>query len=832
MSLKVTDALRRLGVNIEEKDANKDGWVLTNAVYRKDTHPSMGVNVNSGSYVDFAEDHFGSIIDLVVRTNSCSRSQAYEFVHGTGTSKGRVIPKSEAFWDDQRTSKRESWKQSLKDNPASEIIRQAKQYDGIDYQTLLACGCGITQMYVEGQQHEALALPYPTGVQFYTRTDKGKLIRMEKGSKPSDSFWTPGPHKGQKAILIAKSPREAMLYHQSYGQEFYVISIISGEVGKISELQKLFLQSLLNKVDNVYISFDRDTKAAEKTAFSFARAIRDIDNNYGLDVELLNITKLTSGKCKDFTDLMKSSYDMMVDQLFDSSYSYSDYVWNTTTHERRIWHTDDKGKVSISQVQLARMLKKDGFGKIYYKESSEPIMVRKQDNVLTQPSNNQLNDFIKDSYIKQYSKIVDFVETEKGLKVVYASEVEDKYFSYDTKIMNPNYVAKLDIFRVEFMKDTKDACYIYFSSEVVKITSTKVEKISYSELDGVIWKNQINDRTFEILDDKGNSGEFADFIGKVSDGDQLRINALQSNIGYLLHTYKNPAVPKAVIFIDEKLDPSGKANGGTGKGIVASSIGRLRKQTTIDGKIYETGNRFAYQDIEPGDQSIFMDDVKQGMEFSPFYPAITNDLMVEKKGQNRFSIPFDYSPKFVFTTNYPFTDDSSSTRRRQSIVEFAPYYSATFTPEMEFGHNFFYDWDESEWNQFDNYMVHCVQVYLQNGLKSNTVNYERKQLGYITHPDFVTWAEEKIELEVNYDLRNLFKGNTEELFELKVEPPVDSQGNEFDCFMKDCPSALLANQQTTFNKWMQQFSKYKGWEAYKTSSNGREKIIFKADSQN
>lgn len=829
MNYKIIDTLRRLGVNFQETDANEEGWLVTNACYRKDGQPSMGINLENGSYTDFAgKAPGGSIIDLVTVTLNCSREEAYEYVNGKGNKNQVLNSRKESFWDEEKKNWLKKCQQILKSSKDSELVQMAKDYDGLNFETMIKFGCGLDQSFIGGSTQDALVFPYETGVQFYTRNKKGKVISMKKGSKPKDSFFGKDQLSGLKKLIIAKSPREAMLFHQELGESFDVISIASGEVAKLSGLQKIFLNYQLKRVNKVYVSFDRDTKQAEDIAFGFARSVRDIDNNYGLDIELLNISKLTGDQCKDFTDLVKSNQKNRIGELFSEGFKYSDYVWNTVAQENKIWHTDHKGKVSISQVGLARKLKKQGFGKIYYKDSSEPLMVRKVENVLSQPSNNQLNDFIKNEWIKKYSKIVDRVETEKGPKYVYASEVEDKYFSYDTKIMNPNYVAKLDVFNVQFMKDTKDTGYLYFSDKVVKVQSNSVEEIKYSDLTGVIWDTQINNRSFTLSQNYAPNGVYSQFLKKVSADNPKRVKAIQSHIGYLIHTFKNRAKGLAVILTDEQIGNAGSANGGTGKGIVAESIGHIRKKAYIDGKIFDYKSRFAYQDIKPGDQYLFIDDLQENFEFSYFFPALTNDLTVEPKGQNRFTIPFEYSPKFVLSTNYPLGGNSDSYRRRQSIVEFAPYFNKTHTPEKEFGHLFFSEWDDKEWNKFDNLMIYCLQVYLTDGLVTCSINYERKQLGLQTSPEFVEWAEKYLEAELEYDPRKLFRGNCSLFNNARaVASPKNKAGSEFPAFGKICPEILDINKQArTFNVWLKLFGEFKGWEVLEHPKNGYNFILF------
>ncbi|WP_020403842.1 primase-helicase family protein [Gracilimonas tropica] len=829
MSYKIIDTLRCLGVKIQEKDANEEGWLLTNAVYRKDVHPSMGVNLNNGSYVDFAgKAPGGSIIDLVVLTKNCSRQEAYEFVNSKGSSKGIALPKTDSFWTDEKKEWLKECQQMLKTSPSADVVQKAKHADALEFEILVKFNCGLTNRYIDGENQQVIVFPYETGVQYYTRNKTGKLISMEKGSKPKESFFGKELVAGRKKLIIAKSPRETMLYYQTLGDSYDVIGIASGEVANLSELQRINLKYLLQRVSKVFVSFDRDTNEAEKIAFGFARAVRDIDNNYGLDVELLNISGITGGKCKDFTDFIKCNAKGKLDQLFSPGFENSDYIWNSTAKENKIWHSNLKGKVSISQVGLAQQLKKNGFGKIYYKESSEPIMVRKVENILSQPSNNQLNDFIRTNWIKKYSKIVDCVETDKGQKYLYASQVEDKYFSYDYKILNPNYVAKLDILNVNFMKDTKDTSYLYYSDKVVKITKNTVEEMEYSDLSGVIWENQIIDRPFTYQNRSSEKSEFATFVSNISGGNPKRIKSLESHIGYYLHAYKHPARTKAAIFTDEKMGPKGSANGGTGKSLVGRAIQRMRKVTFIGGKQFDPSSRFAFMDVEIGDQLVIIDDVKEDFKFEALFTVITNDMNIEAKGADRYTIPFEYSPKFLITSNTPIAGSGNSHKRRQSIVEFADYYSLNFTPEHDFGHSLFYDWDKEEWNKFDNYMIHCLQMYLSEGLVTYSINYDRKQFGMNTATEFVQWAEANLEAEIEYDLRELFKGSNMFPDSNEENSLLDNDNDQaVASFYKSYPHVLDYNQARTFNNWIEQFGEFKGWKPHRRSSNGRELIIYK-----
>jgi hypothetical protein len=54
------------------------------------------------------------------------------------------------------------------------------------------------------------------------------------------------------------------------------------------------------------------------------------------------------------------------------------------------------------------------------------------------------------------------------------------------------------------------------------------------------------------------------------------------------------------------------------------------------------------------------------------------------------------------------------------------YFSDKYTPLDEFGHELFNDWDSEEWARFDNYMMECIKIYLENGL----IEMSLKNLGY------------------------------------------------------------------------------------------------------
>ncbi len=80
---------------------------------------------------------------------------------------------------------------------------------------------------------------------------------------------------------------------------------------------------------------------------------------------------------------------------------------------------------------------------------------------------------------------------------------------------------------------------------------------------------------------------------------------------------------------------------------------------------------------------------------------------------------------------------------RQFIVEFSDHYNKGHRPIDEFGHRFFDEWSNEEWNNFHNYMIGCLQLYLNRGLvQCKHINLIKKKMIDSTCEEFVEFFEE------------------------------------------------------------------------------------------
>lgn len=83
-----------------------------------------------------------------------------------------------------------------------------------------------------------------------------------------------------------------------------------------------------------------------------------------------------------------------------------------------------------------------------------------------------------------------------------------------------------------------------------------------------------------------------------------------------MHTDKDPAFTKAIILIDEIIDlENNKSEGGTGKSLIAGSIGKIIPTLRKNGKLLKTNDRFFFSDVDPHHKLVVFDDVMRDFDF-------------------------------------------------------------------------------------------------------------------------------------------------------------------------------------------------------------------------
>ena len=425
------------------------------------------------------------------------------------------------------------------------------------------------------------------------------------------------------------------------------------------------------------------------------------------------------------------------------------------------WYYTEKNAIRLASFRFLNYLESNNIFKYYPdKSSSTYLFVKKENNFLS---------------VFDENKIKDFTLTDlRNRGIIDAFEL----MADNSQAFSPRYLSMIKTIDVKFNRDTANASYIYYKNVAIKTTADKIDVMKYNEIPDTIWQNQIINREIELSNES--EGVFKTFIWCISGKDVERYYTLKSVIGYLMHSYQNDAKPKAIIFNDEMLSDD-IPNGGSGKGLIHKAIGQIKSIVTEDGKKFDPRGQFAYQKANKDTQIFLLDDVSKNFNFESLFSIITEGMTIEKKGQDAYQIPFKESPKISITTNYTVKGSGASFYRRVFEVEIANHFNENHTPEDEFGHHFFTDWDEAEWKRFDNFMIRCIQFYLKEGLvESKKINLALRKLNNELGAEFIEFMESQhfdgshinrkdFRDEFNRNYPNVSKFNTPQKFNKKIK---------------------------------------------------------------
>lgn len=397
--------------------------------------------------------------------------------------------------------------------------------------------------------------------------------------------------------------------------------------------------------------------------------------------------------------------------------------------------------INICRHKFITFLFNNGFGLFFYDYKS-PIyrIIKQKDGQVCEVSTENMKKFIKD-HILNLPAAFDNITPAQLLEVVMKGN--ETYFGKGLiEFMDPKHI--------DLLKDDAQTAYFPFTNGIVRITADSAALLKYNDINGrVVWESQVIDFDididFEIIN---NDCEFWRFMELVAGGDPDNMAYLVTLVGYLLHQYKDPARPYAVVLAEETEDEN--KGGGTGKGILVKALAKLSKVDYVDGKNFKLDKTFAFQRVGLDTEIIAIEDMRKNVDFEGFYPIITEGITVEKKNKDELFIPYKDSPKIIFTTNYTVPSTGDHAKRRQKVFEFSNFFSAAKSPMDHFGHKLFDDWDNDEWNRFYNLMFQCVKEYLKNGIyaKVNSVKLYRKHIRLNFTAEFLEWWDGFIETNI------------------------------------------------------------------------------------
>jgi len=504
---------------------------------------------------------------------------------------------------------------------------------------------------------------------------------------------------------------------------FGVSKIVSEQYINNYDLEKSELKSICN---SAYSDTSNFGSAKFIDSEHFKTTMHRI--NSGIDKNDIKIELIGKGLDKESANKLIEFAEKNKDDVYL-------YFWSIETKEVK---KKIETKVIIDPQKYINWLSGKGFYR--YKYNDEYFVYVK----LT----NNIVEYVSKDYIKNY--VFNFIEMlPNRFDNITLKQLYDYCYINNKLFFTNEQLELLPLLPNNFVKDTKNESFIFYKNTIIKITAQDYYEIPYSSINGFIWESQIINRVFKKLD-VPTDFIFYKFICNIFNNDYNKIKSIQSILGYMLHTYKDRSRAKCPIINDEILDIG--SNGGTGKGILVNSLFFIRKGIIIDGKQWKDQSEFSFQRISPDTKIIFIDDPKKDFNFENLFSVLTTGITVNKKFKDEIYIEFDESPKIIITTNYALNGDGESHDRRKIEVELISYYNKNKTPEDEFGKTLFYDFTSEEWQYFDNYMLFCLQFYLENGfIEFNTMNLNVKRLINNTGQEFYDFAENNFKLDEYYD---------------------------------------------------------------------------------
>jgi len=466
-------------------------------------------------------------------------------------------------------------------------------------------------------------------------------------------------------------------------------------------------------------------------------------------------------------------------------------------------------KINLNMLKFINYLQYLGFRK-FWLDNNTTLLVQINDNIVDIVTEEKILDAVKNQILN-----MPYFVTEMFSKFDLIENLLQKLNTYSSV----KYLRMVDKLEDDFIHDTKDEAFFFFSNTCVKATKNYVKKIKYKHLDKYIWKDQISDHEinnlFVDLDDDDNEndyliGQFEQFIKKICsprkypeqlrhdrEVDDKRFLSLCSAIGYMLHTYKDPTVTKAVILCEEKIAKADESNGRTGKGVTAKAISKMRKEIKFNGKQVDFNDKFFYQMVSPDTQILYFDDVEKGFNFEKLFSDLTEGISIQNKGQKPVFIPYEKSPKFMISTNSVLANDSDSHKARKFEIEYSDYFDSDYQPPHEFGNLFFEEgWDpeSDEWDKFFSFMISCAMLYMNKGLMYyDTVNLEERKIKAKMPEPFIEFAEDMIEV----------LNSGEMVFKDKLYEEFVNKNKIYG------PSGRSATTQVKTSKWFIDFMKFK-----------------------
>lgn len=479
-----------------------------------------------------------------------------------------------------------------------------------------------------------------------------------------------------------------------------------------------------------------------------------------------------------------------------------------------------KGEPKIKHLKLVQLLLKLGF--VRYDLNGDFLIVHRKDNVVRECTKHE----VIDAFDKYLDKQPDPLPGEASIK---KEELRNKIYAGIGAFFSNDLLGRLRPKKpIIFNEHTKSEAFFYYQNGFVSVTKDGVELKPYSELKHCIWENQILERDFVPMDvSRCRDFSFYQFLKNISNcwevhpktkrvnqaNDPMRFESFKTILGYLLHSFFQCKV-KTVVFTDSRISEDDEANGRSGKTLLLKALGHIlnrdfkRSKTYVElnGKDFDHGKTFKYQELGLDTKLVHLNDVKPRFKLEDLFNDITEGIKRERKNE----APQIIQAKMAVSTNRTIEIRGGSAKDRAIEAELGDYYDGHWSPEDEFGEWFFRDWKPKQWSMFDAILMDCVRLYFRKGvLNPRTINLEERKKYEETAPEFVQWMEDR-----------------ESIHRQNARFPKSELYKEFLIRYPDFEKKQWMSQRT-FTKWMKVFCEYDPrYELDQPRSNGTDYYSF------
>lgn len=310
------------------------------------------------------------------------------------------------------------------------------------------------------------------------------------------------------------------------------------------------------------------------------------------------------------------------------------------------------------------------------------------------------------------------------IRYVYRDHLEMFNKNRGRYINEKNFLLVLGEYSGEELRDDRHHAYFPFLNGIVVCSRDGVRLSSYAEVlgrDKIIFEERIIKRNINITSLASSlNSDWGRFCRLAIDGEDRcsGVKYLRRALGYMLHNYKDPANARMIFFTDVN-NSDGISEGRSGKSLCSQvALRQLRRLAVIDGKQFDSRDRFMLETVDRGTEVVCMQDIRNDFRQETLNNMITGDFQIGRKYMKREVIPFRYAPKIIADSNFALRLVGGSDFARVCVIGFSHYFNYRHTPADEFKRRFFDEWGDSDWDKFYTYMFYCVVEYMSKGVQS------------------------------------------------------------------------------------------------------------------